>query len=179
KAFSNYFLLDGNNAEYAERALAYIPAQKTLFWDHYYKSGKSFYTSPLYLILSSKPLRWAYYFLLIGAVLFVIFEGKRKQRSIPVIEPLRNQTLDFTRTIAGLYLDRGDYKSITSKKISLFLEYVRSHYRIPTQEVNEAFYRRLAALSENSVEDVKKLWQFMGRLEKTGSVSKEELLQLN
>ena len=179
KAFSNYFLLDGNNAQYAARALAYIPPQKTLFWDHYYKSGKSFYTSPLYLILSSEPLRWAYYFLIIGAVLFVIFEGKRKQRSIKVIEPLRNQTLDFTRTIAGLYLDRGDFKSISSKKISLFLDYVRTHYRVSTQNVNEAFYQRLAALSENSVEDVKKLWQVMSRLEKADSVSKEELLQLN
>lgn len=179
KAFSNYFLLDGDNAAYAERALAYIPAQKTLFWDHYYKSGKSFYTSPLYLILNNKPLRWAYYFLLIGSVLFIIFEGKRKQRSIPVIEPLKNQTLDFTRTIAGLYLDRGDFKSIVSKKISLFLEYVRSHYRISTQAVNDDFFRRLAALSENTVEDIQELWQYMARLEKAESVSKEELLQLN
>lgn len=179
KAFSNYFLLDQHNAEYAELALAYIPVQKTLFWDHYYKSGKSFYTSPLYLILSSKPLRWAYYFLLIGSVLFIIFEGKRKQRSIPVVPPLKNQTLDFTRTIAGLYLDRGDYKSIVSKKISLFLEYVRSRYRISTQEANEDFYQKLGALSENSVEDVEKLWQYMTRLEKAASISKEELLQLN
>lgn len=179
KAFSNYFMLEENNFEYAERALAYIPANKTLFWDHYYKTGKTFQTSPLYLILSNKPLRWAYYFVLISSVLFIIFEGKRRQRSIPVIEPLRNQTLDFTRTIAGLYLDRGDYKSITSKKISLFLEYVRFHYRISTQEVNENFYQRLAVLSENSVEEVKNLWEFMGQLEKNNSVSKEELLQLN
>ncbi|NJX16941.1 DUF4350 domain-containing protein, partial [Tamlana crocina] len=95
------------------------------------------------------------------------------------IEPLKNQTLDFTRTIAGLYLDKGDFKSIVSKKISLFLEYVRSHYRVSTQEVNDDFYRRLAALSENTVEDVQKLWQYMARLEKAESVSKEELLQLN
>jgi hypothetical protein len=179
KAFSNYFLLEGNNHEYAEKVLAYLPAQKTLFWDNYYKTGKTFYTSPLFVILNSKPLKWAYYFVIIGSILFIIFEGKRKQRSIPVIKPLKNQTLNFTRTISGLYLERGDYKSITSKKIALFLEYLRTHFRISTEQVDEGFYQRVAALSENPVEEVKRLWQFMDRLEKESSVTKEELLQLN
>ncbi|MGI0107743.1 DUF4350 domain-containing protein [Salinimicrobium sp. WS361] len=179
KAFSNYFLLQDNNAEYIERVLAYLPTQQPVFWDHYYKTGKSFYTSPLFVILNSKPLRWAYYFVIIGSLLFIIFEGKRKQRSIPVIKPLQNQTLDFTRTIAGLYLDRADYKSIASKKIALFLEYVRSQYRVATNEINQGFYDRVAAMSENSTKEVERLWQLMERLEKKNSVSKEELLELN
>jgi hypothetical protein len=179
KAFSNYFLLQDNNAAYAEKVLAYLPAQRPVYWDHYYKTGKSFYTSPLFVILNSKPLRWSYYFVIIGSLLFIIFEGKRKQLSIPVIKPLQNQTLDFTRTIAGLYLDRADYKSIASKKIALFLEYVRSQYRVATNEVNQSFYDRVAAMSENNTKEVEKLWQFMERLEKKNSVSKEELLELN
>jgi len=179
KAFSNYFLLQDNNAAYAEKVLAYLPAQHPVYWDHYYKTGKSFYTSPLFVILNSKPLRWAYYFVIIGSLLFIIFEGKRKQRSIPVIKPLQNQTLDFTRTIAGLYLDRADYKSIASKKIALFLEYVRSQYRVATNEVNQSFYDRVAAMSENNTKEVERLWQLMERLKKENSVSKEELLELN
>lgn len=179
KAFSNYFLLQDTNTEYIEKVLAYLPAQKTVYWDHYYKTGKTFYTSPLFVILNSKPLRWAYYFVIIGSILFIFFEGKRKQRSIPVVKPLRNQTLDFTRTIAGLYLDREDYSSIASKKITLFLEHVRTHYRVQTANVNESFYEQLAALSDNSKEDVKELWQLMHRLENKESVSKQELLQLN
>lgn len=179
KAFSNYFLLQDNNAEYIEKVLAYLPTQQPVIWDHYYKTGKSFYTSPLFVILNSKPLRWAYYFVIIGSLLFIIFEGKRKQRSIPVIKPLQNQTLDFTRTIAGLYLDRADYKSIASKKIALFLDYVRSHHRVATNEVNRDFYERLAAMSGNNTKDVEKLWQLMERLKKENSVSKEELLELN
>ncbi|WP_324721151.1 DUF4350 domain-containing protein [Salinimicrobium sp. HB62] len=179
KAFSNYFLLQENNAEYAEKVLAYLPAQKTLFWDQHYKTGKTFHTSPLFVILNSKPLKWAYYFVIIGSVLFIIFEGKRKQRSIPVVEPLRNQTLDFTRTIAGLYLDRKDYKGIASKKIALFLDYVRSHYRISTQEPDQNFYDRLAGMSDNDKEEVESLWQLMERIKKQDSVTKEELLDLN
>lgn len=179
KAFSNYFILDNSNFEYVERVLAYLPPGKTIFWDNYYKTGKSFNTSPLFIILNSKPLRWAYYFVIIGSILFIIFEGKRKQRIVPVIDPLRNQTLDFTRTVAGLYLDRKDYKSIASKKIALFLDYVRTHYRISTELANDQFYQKVATLSENSEEKVKQLWQFMSQIENQPEVSKEELLQLN
>lgn len=182
KAFSNYFLLEENGVEYTARALAYVPGQKRLFWDRYYKAGKSFNTSPLFIILNSKPLRWAYYFIIIGSILYVLFEGKRKQRSIAVVEPLRNQTFDFTRTVAGLHLDRKDYKGITSKKIALFLDYVRTRYRIEAanpKDSNEEFYRRLAALSGNSEKEVEQLWRHMAGLQENPGISKEDLLQLN
>ena len=179
KAFSNFFMLQDNNAAYVERVLAYLPAQKTLFWDQYYKTGKTFHTSPLFVILNSKALKWAYYFVIIGGILFIIFEGKRKQRSIPVVEPLNNQTLDFTRTIAGLYLDRKDYKGIASKKIALFLDHVRSQYRISTHEPDQHFFERLSGMSNNEVEEVKSLWLLMDRIKKQELVTKDELLELN
>ena len=179
KAFSNYFLLQESNSEYVEKVLAYLPVQKTLFWDQYYKTGKTFHTSPLFVILNSKALKWAYYFVIIGSVLFILFEGKRKQRGIPVVEPLRNQTLDFTRTIAGLYLDRKDYKGIASKKIALFLDHVRSHYRISTHEPDEYFFERLSGMSGNDKEEVKNLWQLMDSIKNKVLVTKEDLLEFN
>ena len=180
KAFSNYFLLaEKENPEYAARALAYISAEKTLFWDQYYKTGKAYYTSPLFVLLNNRRLKWAYYFLIFGSLLFIIFEGKRKQRSIPVIKPLKNQTFHFTRTVAGLYLERKDYRSITAKKIALFLEYVRAKFRLPTSHSNEEFFRQLAGMSGNSPEKVQELWQYMSQLEKQKTVSKDELLELN
>lgn len=179
QAFSNYFLLSKDNSKYAERALAYIPPQKPLFWDQYYKAGKTFNTSPLYILLNDRSLRWAYYFVVIAAILFVIFEGKRKQRVIPVVKPPENQTYNFTRTISGLYLARKDYKSIATKKIALFLEYVRSKFRISTEKSGEEFYQRLSALSGNSVEEIKELWAQMKKIQKQEVVSEEDLLELN
>lgn len=179
QAFSNFFLLHNKNYEYVEKALAYLPPGKNLYWDTYYKSGKSFYTSPLYILLEKKTLKWAYYFAILGSLLFVLFEGKRKQRSIPVIEPLKNQTYQFTRTIAGLYLDRKDYKRISSKKIALFLEFVRGHFRIPTSEINEDFFRKLAAQSGKPYEEVKELFKLIQELESKNNIIKEELLKLN
>lgn len=179
QAFSNYFLLYEENVAYAERALGYLPKGKDLFWDQYYKAGKAYNTSPLFVLLRFKQLKWAYYFMFIGGILFIIFAGKRKQRSIPVVNPLQNQSYHFTRTVAGLYLKTGEYKTITSKQIILFLDYIRTKYRIPTDQVNEEFYRQLAGLSNNSVKEVKELWRLMATIEEKEQVSKEELLKLN
>ena len=177
--FSNYFLLQPGNEEYIEKVLAYLPDDKTLYWDAYYKSGKASNTSPLFVLLNRKALKWAYYFAIFGSILFILFEGKRKQRSIPVIAPLKNQSYHFAQTVAGMYLNRKDYKAITTKKITLFLEYVRSHYRISTGKIDEYFYARLAGLSGNTPEKVKALWDIMASLEEKKEIEKEELLKLN
>ncbi len=179
KAFSNFFIIEGENYKYAERALAFISPEDVVYWDAYYKSGKAYQSSPLYILLNSKALKWAYYFIIAGSILFILFEGKRKQRSIPVIRPLQNQSYHFTRTIAGLYLNQKDYKEISSKKIHLFLDYVRTKYHLTTDEVNDHFYERLAGLSGNRLEDVKKLWDLMLVLQNKQQVEKEDLLELN
>ena len=179
QAFSNFFLLYGNNFEYAEKALAYLPADGTLYWDEYKKVGKTFQTSPLYILLGNKALKWAYYFTLLGALLFVLFEGKRKQRAIPVVEPLQNQTYHFTRTVAGMYLDRRDFKKVADKKIALFLEYVRLHFRVPTNSIDKEFYISLALNSGKDLEEVKKLFQLIQNIEPKQTITKEELLSMN
>ena len=40
--------------------------------------------TPLRYIISQPPLRWALYTLMIGALLFLVFEGRRRQRVIPI-----------------------------------------------------------------------------------------------
>lgn len=178
EAFSNFFLLSENNYQYAEQALAYLPSEK-VFWDEYYKSGKIFQTSSLYILLENESLKWAYYFVIFGSIIFILFKGKRMQRSIPVVTPLKNQTLNFTRTIAGLYLEKREYKTIASKKINLFLEHVRNKFRISTSERNEKFYEELSAASGNSLESIKELFRIIGETEEKETITKENLLELN
>lgn len=179
QAFTNFFQLHDRNFEYTARALAYLPSDSTLYWDAYKKAGKAFQTSPLYILLSNQSLKWAYYLTLIGVLFFVLFEGKRKQRPIPIVNPLENQTYNFTRTVSGLYLDRKDYKEIATKKIAFFLEYVRLHYRLDTSKINADFYTSLSAQTGRSITHVKDVFK---KIEKTSSkkkITKEELLALN
>jgi hypothetical protein len=179
EVFSNYFLLWKNYAEHTENVLSYINNERTLYYDNHYKSGKSVNRSPLYILLNSKYLKWSYYFVLIGAVLYVIFEGKRKQRSIPIVKPLQNQTYEYTRTIAGMYLDRKEFHDVARKQIALFMDYIRTHYRIPTNLVNSKFFNTVASRSGNSFEDTKELFIYIEKINNQPTVSKQELKELH
>lgn len=179
EAFTNYFLLKEDNKTYTENVLSYINDDRMLYWDRYYKSGKRVNVSPLYLLLNNKYLKWAYYFVLIGALLFVLFEGKRKQRSIPIVKPLTNKTFEYTRTIAGMYYDQKEYHKIAKKQIGLFLEFVRTRLRVPTEVINQRFFEAVAARSGNSVEDTLQLFTFIEKVQHQVETSEEELLKLN
>ncbi len=176
--FSNFFLLSEENAQLTAQVLSYINDGNTIYWDNYYKSGKHIDISPLRVLLNNKYFKWAYYFVLIGVLLFVIFEGRRKQRSIPIIQPLTNKTYEYTRTIAGMYLDKGENHLIAQKQIALFMEFIRTRLRVPTEKVNERFYKTVAERSGNTQEDTLKLFTFIEKVSSQGNTTQEELLKL-
>lgn len=179
QAFSNFFMLEGNNSTYTAGLLGYLSKEKTIYIDQYYKTGKSFNTSPLFLIFSNKYLKWAYYLLLIIAVLWVYFEGKRKQRSIPIVKPVANQTLDFTRTIAGMYLENKDHKQIAQHQINHFLDYLRSTYNMPTAQLSEDFVSTIASKSEEPRSNVKQLVDTIITIRQKAEITEQELIDLN
>ncbi|MDC7993840.1 DUF4350 domain-containing protein [Altibacter sp. HG106] len=179
EVFSNYFMVQGNNHEYTEKVLAYLPSEKPIYWDAYYKSGKRIQLSPLYLLLDNRNLKWAYYTVLIGLLLFVLFEGKRKQRSIPIQPKLTNKTYEYTRTIAGMYLDKKEYRAVVDKQIALFYEYIRIHLRVPTEHKNSRFVEAVAARSNNTVEDTNTLLEHLSRLQQKPDIVKEDVMTLH
>lgn len=179
QALANFFLLTENNYEYAEGVLAYLDSGENVFWDNYYKSGKAYNSSPLYILLGNKELKWAYYFVLLGSIIFIIFEGKRKQRAIPVIEPLKNQTYEYSKTIADLYLEQKKFKSLAEKSITHFYDYIRTKFRIDTTSESENFYSELAEKSNNSIADTKALFETFRKFSGRTEITKEELQDLN
>ena len=178
QAFTNYFLLDGENFEYAEKFLAYLDLQETIYWDNHYKNGKIIHTSPLYILLSNRYFKWAYYFVIIATILFIFFEGKRKQKSIPVVDPLRNQTYDYTRTIAGMYLDQKDYRTIAQKIRDQFFIFLQKEFKINVKEQKN--YRQLIEQQTKiSSEEIDQLFDQIKALEVKPSVTKKDIEALN
>ncbi|MCC1484980.1 DUF4350 domain-containing protein [Winogradskyella immobilis] len=179
QAFTNYFILNNPNQNYTADLMSYIDFSKPLYIDAHYKTGKTFYTSPMYLFLNTKSLKWAYYLVLIGAVIYIIFEGKRKQRAIPIVKPLKNQTLEFTRTISDMYYETGKHKDISHHKIQHFLEYIRNTVHLQTSNVDDTFIKNLAARSSNSIEDTKDLFKFINEIQHKNTLTSKELEHLN
>lgn len=179
QAFTNYFILNSPNQNYTAGLMSYINTNQPIYIDNYYKTGKKFYTSPMYLFLSTKSLKWAYYIMLIGVLIYIIFEGKRKQRAIPIVKPLKNQTVDFTRTIANMYYENGKHKDIAQHKTQHFLEFIRNTMHLSTSEINDSFIKNLAARSNNSIEDTHTLFKLITSLNQKSSINNTELERLN
>ncbi|MDX1472299.1 MAG: hypothetical protein R3213_12440, partial [Flavobacteriaceae bacterium] len=147
-AFSNYHLLNGKE-NYAATVLSFLPTGK-IIWDEYYKAGRKVIRSPLRFVLTNPPLKWAFYIALISLIIYIIFQGKRRQRVIPVIEPVKNSTVEFTKTIGNLYYQTGEYTSVINKKITYFLEYLRKTYYLNTNRLDDEFISKLAAKAKVS-----------------------------
>ncbi|WP_299365743.1 DUF4350 domain-containing protein [Winogradskyella sp.] len=179
QAFTNYFILNSPNQNYTSSLLSYLDTKQPIFIDTYYKSGKKFYTSPMYLFLNNDALKWAYYLVLIGVLIYVIFEGRRKQRAIPIIKPLKNQTIAFTRTIANMYYEKGQHKDIATHKIQHFLDHIRSTMYLQTYFIDDEFITNLAARSNNSIEDTKALFDYINTINSSEQINDKALEKLN
>jgi hypothetical protein len=179
EAFTNYFILKGKNKEYTAGLLSYLDGTRPIYVDNHYKSGKSFYTSPMYIFLNTKELKWAYYIALIGALIYVVFEGKRKQRAIPIVPPLTNRTLDFTRTISDMYYVQSDQKAIAEHKINYFLDWIRTRYYLGSVTKEADLYSNLANRSGHSLEFIIQVFSFMEQVRNSDQLTDADLLQLH
>ncbi|GLB51626.1 hypothetical protein NBRC110019_06650 [Neptunitalea chrysea] len=176
-AFTNYHLLNNNEA-YAEAVLSYA-FKNNIIWDNYYKSGRKNVSSPLRFVLRTEALKWAFYISLVSLILFTIFNGKRKQRIIPIIEPNKNHTLEFTRTIGNLYFEHKNYSNLVKNKIIYFLEHVRTYYYLDTNNLSKKFIENLSVKSGKNIEEVNKLVKLIVHLTNKKNHSENDLINLN
>jgi len=179
-AFANYFVLAPRQRQFALAALSYLPTGRPVWWDEYQKQGRLGEQSVLRVLLAHDSLRVAYYLLWITAVLFILIEARRRQRIIPVIKPLPNTTLLFTRTVAGLYQQGRNHQRIAEKKVALFLDYLRTRFQEPAPDLgDEDFRERLsqkAGLPRPRVEELVRLINFART---APTVTDQELLKLS
>lgn len=178
-AFTNFHLLKSDHYQYAEKVLSYIP-KGDVFWYTKGQNSETISDSPLRYILSQPALKWAWYLFLIGMLIFILFNVKRKQRIVPILKPLPNLTVDFTKTIGNLYYQEGDHDNIIDKKIIYFLERVRNEYLIDTTKLDDVFIKKLHHKSGKDENDIRDLVFLINEHRKSyhGSLE-EDLIRIN
>ena len=177
QAFTNYYMLKGNK-DYVANAFSYLK-DLDVYWDNYKKSGRVVIDSPMRFILNQVSLRWAYYLGMVGLLIFVIFKAKREQRIIPVIKPLENSSIEFAKTVGGLYYEHRDYTDLIFKKINFFLEHLRSNYHLNTETINEKTATVLSARSDKPLSEVKDLLDMIVLLKNKKNHSEQDVIHLN
>ena len=177
---SNYNLLNNKGAEYAGKVLSYLPQTTTaLLWDENSTRGSMDNMSILRVIFEHAPLRWAYYLSMGGLLIFILFEIKRRQRIIPTIPPLRNTSVDFVEVVGRVYYQQRDNRDLAQKKISYFLEHIRTTYRLKTTNIDEEFISALTLKSGVNEAALRTLFTNIKELDHAYAVTDGQLIELN
>lgn len=182
KIFTNYNILKEDRYKYVEGTLSFLPDENIYFdsYTHYYNAyNNTEKESELGWFLEQQAFRWAWYLALLLTLLFMIFNAKRRQRIIQIIKPLQNTTVAFVKTISSLYFDSQDYKNLIHKKITYFLEKIRTDYNLDTSTLDDEFITRLASKSGKKKEEIKKLIDFINWLRTKNEFFEDNLLKLN
>ena len=179
-AFTNYYALKPQTSDYAFKALSYLPTLPT-YWDEYQKQGRfDEEQQSIFRYIRTQPaLNWAYYLIVFGLLFYAIFAGKRTQRIIPVVEPPRNTSLDFVKTVGQLYFQQGDHDNLARKRIQYFLADLRERYGLNTNSLDRTFTERLAQKSGVSTDEAADLVRLLHDAQRSISLSEYDLLTLN
>jgi hypothetical protein len=176
-AFTNDGLLHTTNMRYAFSAISYLPVNDTYLLETYDTGGEQ--QTPLIYILSQPALRWAYYLLLCSLLIYIFFEGKRRQRIIPVIQPLSNATVEFVETVGRLYFHNGDHKNLAEKKISHFYEFLRKKLFMRIDKTDDEFIVKLHSKTGFDQTFLRQLFNSITFIQNSSSISATQLMELN
>ena len=164
--FTNYGILDPASRPYVLRLMNLLSARATVRLDASMAGGAVIGTeadkhneTALSFIAAHTALRWAYYTLLVGLVLFFVFTAKRRQRVIPIITVPANNDLEFVKLIGRLYFERHDNADLVLKRYAALADTLRTDEDIDLTDRRrlEANLEEVAQLTGLPVADIRRL----------------------
>ena len=140
---------------FTERALGEM-ADANLSGSHFARVEKS----PMYEVLKHDLLRYTYYFLMAGVLLFFIFSIKRKQRAIPVWQPPGNESMEFIKMLASVYLSARDNSQLLDKKIKWLNTFIFYRYGIRDFDWSPHAIHALSLMADFDLEKLERISRF-------------------
>lgn len=169
--FSNYHLIKKQGAQHASRVMSYLKPGEIIWdvksqdWTTEFNPPKgSKGESPLSFILGNEALRTALWILLISGLIYMLFALKRIQRIVPIIEPKRNSSLAFIRTIGRLYFLEREHATMVRHQMRYFLSWIREKYRIQASELDDATIEKLHIRSGVSKEIIQNIQEEFNKI---------------
>ena len=134
--FTNWFVLDSLQYRYPEAILEAM-GTNPVAWDEAsrryrrsaaaggpverdYEGGRNLLNGndTLRYIQQNRELAFAWYGVLVGVLLFVIFRGKRRQRIIPMLPGRENSSRRFIDTISRLVYQKGNHTALAQRELA-------------------------------------------------------------
>ena len=179
-AVTNYFLMHDKNLTSLERELSYSNYyQDHVYWDEFYKyqdyrqSDNNF--SEWQVLMRYPAMRWAVWLAVVLLIMYILFEGKRRQRIIPDKPLLANNSMEFVNALGQLYYHQHDNGNLGRKMVQQWLEFIRTRYYLNTSYLNDSFTHTLAHKSGMPLEKVQLILESIHHIQLSDQVSDDEL----
>jgi len=177
--YTNFNMLDKYGAEYAAKTLSYIQTSDQVIFDDYFSAQKNETTDILRVFFKHPELKWAYYLTIFSLVIFVLYEIKRRQRIIPIADPLKNASVEYAHVVGSVYYHERNNLDIAKKKINYFMEYLRTRYFLKTNEIGSDFATLLMEKTGINEPSAKTLTRYFIQIPQMRTLSDQELISLN
>lgn len=176
--FTNISML-GNGKKYIEQLLGLINNKQyqQVYFSSYINHNSQ--VTNISLLWQYPAFRWAIIVLIIGIIVLLLFETKRRQRIIPEIKQQQNNTLDFIATLGLLYYNEKNLNDLGEKKLMYFLEYVRSTYFLDTRNLNQEFFERLKIKSNIPEENIEILAKIIQKIRQKYTLTEADIIALD
>jgi len=170
--FTNYYLLKENTQKYTEEVFSMLPGKRVAWFTGEFSTASK---GPLAVIMTHEALRKAFYLTLIGILLFILINSKRKQRIIPIKIPNSNKTVEFVQTIGNLYYRYISFSDILRMRLNYLKEKLWSEMLVSMESPDDEIVGRLSAKT-GKPEIVIQEWLSMVREIETGCENSKEFL---
>ncbi|HTN18015.1 MAG TPA: DUF4350 domain-containing protein [Chitinophagaceae bacterium] len=172
---TNYFLLQEKNRLYADHLWQSVQGNiRHIYWGNYTERVPS--DSSFNILWRNKATRMALILVFIAALIYLLFEIKRRQRAIPVVPPVSNTSVAFIETVGLLYYNKGDNQNLAHKMEQHFLDWVRTRLHLSTAMLNDDFAMLLSTKAGVPVASAHHLLSLLHQLHLDGASVSNDFL---
>lgn len=172
---TNVVFLDTSMRDIPVAILSALP-DKPITWDEYYKPKRSSDITVNQAIGSIPGLSLAFWILIATGIVYLVMAGRRRQRPIPVLAPVRNTSLDFVSTVGRLYYTRHDNLNLANKLARLFRDYVVNKLRLRIDIDAEALAQSISNASGADINVVSDIVRRISHADSGLEFSDEEIV---
>lgn len=173
----NYQLLKKDGALHAKFILQAFPKDQNAYWldfaqltrskeepnyDDFSDDKKDRDESYLQFLFSNANLRIGMLLAFVGCILFLIFRSKRQRPVIPLKQKARNTSVEFSRTVASIFLSRQNPHGLLQLQKKNFYDLIARYFFIDLNDTNSV--RAIESLSQKAnvpVDEIQKLLQLL------------------
>lgn len=179
---TNYFTSNPSNFEIVS-AIGSELGKGPIVVDHYRGSSANpdevdygqMERSPMSFILSYPTLRWAWYILVAALGLFMLLKLYRRERIVPIINPPKNQSLEFAKSLGILQYKSSEEHLLLAKEItSQFRTWSRRRFK-SNIELDAEYQELLTKMHPEMKKKIRELFFIFSQIEKNQIIDSEKL----